>query len=63
METGKSLIIILIAGIISSCASLVPPGGLDATGCADYVECVEEPKVIELPTYEKLRWGWRWRRR
>ena len=55
METVKSLIVILIAGIISSCASIVPPGGLDATGCAAYVECVEEPQVIELPTYEKLR--------
>ena len=34
---------------------MVAPGGLNATDCADFIQCVEAPEVIELPTHEELR--------
>ena len=55
MAVVKKLIaIILGVGLLNGCASLVPPGGLDATGCAPFLQCVEGPKVVRLPTYEEL---------
>ena len=51
----KLLIILLFAGLIQGCASIVPFEGLDATGCAGFIECVEEPEVVNLPTHEELR--------
>jgi curli production assembly/transport component CsgG len=52
----KNLIaILLFTGLIQGCASMVAPGGLDATGCARFVQCVEDPQVVELPTHEELR--------
>jgi len=45
----------LFAGLIQGCASMVPPGGLDATGCIGFLQCVEDPEVVELPTHEELR--------
>ena len=41
---------LLIPLILSSCASLAPVGH---TGCAGFLECVEEPKKIR-PIQEKL---------
>ena len=34
---------------------MVAPGGLDATGCVGFLECVEAPEVVELPTHEELK--------
>ncbi len=52
----KNLIFLLFfIGLIQGCASLVAPGGLDATGCTRVFECVEPPEVVELPTHEELR--------
>ena len=52
----KNLIFLLyFIGLIQGCASLVAPGGLDATGCVRIFECVEPPEVVELPTHEELR--------
>ena len=49
------IFILLFAGLIQGCASFIAPGGLGATGCVGFVECVEDPKVVELPTHEELR--------
>ena len=52
----KNLIVVLLfTGLIQGCASMVAPGGLDATGCAPFLQCVEKPQVVELPTHEELR--------
>ena len=50
----KLLAIVLGVGLLNGCASLVPPGGLDATGCAGFLQCVESPQVVRMPTYEEL---------
>ena len=55
MVVKKLITILLFAGLIQGCASFVAPGGLDATGCVGFIECVEAPKVVELPTHEELR--------
>ena len=34
---------------------MVAPRGLSATGCAGFIQCVEDPKVVELPTHEELK--------
>ena len=34
---------------------MVAPGGLDATGCVGFLDCVEAPEVVELPTHEELK--------
>ena len=54
---GKNLIfLIFFVGLIQGCASLVPVvQGLDATGCIGFLQCVEEPEVVNLPTHEELR--------
>jgi len=54
----------VFVGFIQGCASMVAPRGLSATNCAPalempsgtrYIQCVEDPKVVELPTHEELR--------
>jgi curli production assembly/transport component CsgG len=50
----KLLAIVLGVGLLNGCASLVPPGGLDATDCVDLFQCVESPQVVRLPTYQEL---------
>ena len=39
---------------LSGCASIAIPG--DEACQTDFLECVEEPKQVELPTYRKLRY-------
>ena len=57
MAVGKNLILLLfVTGLIQGCASMVPAvQGLDATGCIGFLQCVEEPEVVNLPTHEELR--------
>lgn len=58
METVKKFILILAAPIfISSCASIVPPGGLSATNCNPNLNlaCVEDPQVVEMPTQRTIK--------
>ena len=51
----KNLIIALIGVLLTSgCASIAIPG--DEACQTDFLECVEEPKQVELPTYRKLRY-------
>ena len=52
----RNLFLISLLGLlVSSCASVVPPGGLDAKRCVDKFACVEEPEVIRIPTHAQLR--------
>jgi len=53
----NKLILLLGVLFVQGCASIVPPNGLSATNCNPSLNlaCVEDPQVIELPTYEKLR--------
>ena len=58
MKSYSSLIAtLLFSTIMSGCASMsLPNNALTGDWCYDNVmECVEEPKQVELPTYEKLR--------
>lgn len=58
MESVRNLFLIsLLALLVSSCASIVPPGGLDAKNCNPNLNlaCVEKPEVVEMPTHEELR--------
>ena len=50
----KLLAIVLGVGLLNGCASLVPPSGLDATGCMEFMQCVESPQVVRMPTYKEL---------
>ena len=51
----KNLIIALVGVLyLSGCASIAIPG--DEVCKTDFLECVEEPQKIELPTYRKLRY-------
>ncbi len=51
----KKLIIALIGVVyLSGCASIAIPG--DEACQTDFLECVEEPQKVELPTYRKLRY-------
>jgi curli production assembly/transport component CsgG len=61
---NKLIFILVFVGFIQGCASMVAPRGLSATNCAPalempsgtrYIQCVEDPKVVELPTHEELR--------
>jgi curli production assembly/transport component CsgG len=49
----NSFIAVLFTVLISGCASISIPG--DKVCMTDFLECVEEPQFIELPTYKKLR--------
>ena len=58
METVRNLFLIsLLTLLVSSCASIVPVGGLDAKNCNPNLNlaCVEKPEVVEMPTHEQLR--------
>lgn len=58
MDQVKNLFLICIVAVLaSSCASIVPPGGLKATNCNPNLNlaCVEGPEVVQMPTYEELR--------
>ena len=51
----KNLVISLIGILyLSGCASIAIPG--DQACNTEFLECVEEPQKIELPTYRKLRY-------
>ena len=49
------ILIIMFAGLIQGCASFISPGGLSDRNCVGFIECVEPPQVVELPTHEELR--------
>jgi len=52
---NKILITALIGVLfLSGCASVAIPG--DEMCRTDFLECVEEPKKVDLPTYRKLRY-------
>lgn len=58
VEQVRNLFLIsLLALLVSSCASIVPPGGLDAKNCHPKLNlaCVEEPEVVNMPTHEELK--------
>ena len=58
METVRNLFLIsLLTLLVSSCASIVPVGGLDAKNCNPNLNlaCVEKPEVVEMPTHKELR--------
>ena len=51
----RNLLIALVGVVyLSGCASVAIPG--DEMCQTDFLECVEEPQKIELPTYRKLRY-------
>ena len=55
MEMIRNLFLFSLFGLLlTSCATMVGPRGLDETNCVRFVECVEAPVTIELPTHEKL---------
>ena len=45
---------VIVIVLIQGCASMVSVKGIHDTNCAKFVECSEEPQIIELPTHEKL---------
>tara|TARA_B000000609_G_scaffold152755_1_gene140528 strand:- start:212 stop:1192 length:981 start_codon:yes stop_codon:yes gene_type:complete len=49
----QGLIAVIFALLISGCASISIPG--DKACGSNFLECIEEPQFIELPTYKKLR--------
>jgi curli production assembly/transport component CsgG len=49
----SNFIAVIFALLISGCASISIPG--DKVCMTDFLECIEEPKFVELPTYKKLR--------
>ena len=64
VAVNKLIFILVFVGFIQGCASMVAPRGLSATNCAPalempsgtrYIQCVEDPKVVELPTHEELK--------
>ena len=58
VEQVRNLFLIsFLALLVSSCASIVPPGGLDAKNCHPKLNlaCVEEPEVVNMPTHEELK--------
>jgi len=54
---ARNLFLISLLGLLTSCASIVPVKGLDATNCNPNIgmACVEKPQVVEMPTHEELR--------
>ena len=49
----NSIVAILLAVLASGCASLTVPGEKYCN--KDFMECLEAPQQVELPTYEQLR--------
>ena len=43
----------MCVGLFSGCASMAIPG--DSSCNTGFLECVEEPREVQLPTYKKLR--------
>ena len=55
MDMIRNLFIFSLLGLlVSGCSTLVGPKGIHETTCVKFVECVEAPITIELPTHEKL---------
>ena len=53
---AKNLIFLMFfVGLMQGCASFVSPGGLTDRNCVGFIECVEPPEVVNLPTHEELR--------
>jgi|TARA_B110000902_G_scaffold162248_1_gene185631 curli production assembly/transport component CsgG len=52
-KRGTILALLLLVTMISGCASMAIPG--DADCATRFLECIEEPQQVELPTYQKLR--------
>ena len=51
LKIGIGIVSLLL---ISGCASMVSPTGISDRNCVGFIECVEDPTIIELPTHEKL---------
>jgi len=54
MKLSNYILFFIGAMYLTGCASISIPG--DTASNTDFLECVEEPKQIELPTYRKLRY-------
>ena len=48
------LLVLSVRLLMSGCASMVSPTGLSDRNCVDFIECVEQPEIVELPTHEQL---------
>jgi|TARA_R110002153_G_scaffold18319_8_gene64127 curli production assembly/transport component CsgG len=57
MRLYNVLVVAIVSMLFSGCASMsLPQNALTGEWCYDSVmECIEEPKEVELPTYAKLR--------
>ena len=54
MDLKNCLLLIAGALLFTGCASISIPGD---TACeTDFLECIEEPRQVELPTFRKLRY-------
>ena len=56
MVNNLRSILLVLSGLLlmSGCASMVSPNGLSDRNCVDFIECVEQPEIVELPTHEQL---------
>tara|TARA_Y100001963_G_scaffold43226_1_gene60577 strand:+ start:3582 stop:4511 length:930 start_codon:yes stop_codon:yes gene_type:complete len=56
VDNQRKNLLIALSGLLlmSGCASMVSPGGLSDSNCIEFIECVEEPEIVELPTHEQL---------
>ena len=56
MVNNLRSILLVLSGLLlmSGCASMVSPTGLSDRNCVDFIECVEQPEIVELPTHEQL---------
>ena len=51
---SKNIVIaFMCVGLFSGCASMALPG--DSSCKTGFLECIEEPRKVDLPTYKKLR--------
>jgi curli biogenesis system outer membrane secretion channel CsgG len=54
MKISNYILFLVGALYLTGCASISIPGD---TACnSDFLECIEEPRQVELPTYRKLRY-------
>jgi len=54
MKVWNYILFVIGALYLTGCASVSIPGD---TACqSDFLECIEEPRQVELPTYRKLRY-------
>jgi len=49
-----SRLLALLLVVLSGCATLVPMQGLTECNKVNLFECVDEPEVVQLPTYQEL---------